>query len=232
METKRPLFIVTSALCPNIGIFSNEERFRQTLATLQSIRNKCSNAYILFADASVNKVPAIQMSVISKNVNYFMMMHEKYNEDVLYFSNLGLKSHAETSLLYHVMVRMRVDENLQSILPSISRIFKITGRLELDENFDISAYENLEGKYVFKKRMDSWMPKPRIVDNILDTRLYSICPSNLTEYTEILQKNFQMLDFVDTEHAHFANIPKEKLIEFDKVHCKGQVASTGEWKYD
>lgn len=232
METKRPLFIVTSALRPGMGVFSDDERFQQTMKTLTSIRKKCPNAYIIFADTSVREVPAMEFLAISKSVNYFMKMHEKYNEDVLYFSQAGMKSHAETCLLFHVLLRIKVDPNLQMILPSVSRIFKITGRMELDDGFDITAYEGLDGKYVFKKRNPSWMPEPRISDYVLDTRLFSICPSSLLEYMEILQKNFQMVDFVDTEHAHFANIPKDKLIEFDRVYCKGQVASTGEWKYD
>lgn len=231
-ENKRPLFIVTSALRPNIGVFNDDERFKQTMKTLNSIRSKCPNAYIIFADASTREVPAMEFLAISKNVNYFMKMHEKYNEDVIYFSQSGMKSHAETCLLFHVFLRIKVDPNLQMILPSVSRIFKITGRLELDDGFDIKAYDNLEGKYVFKKRVPTWMPEPHVASHVFDTRLYSVCPSNLLEYMEILQKNFQMLDFVDTEHAHFANIPQDKLVEFDKVHCKGQVASTGEWKYD
>ena len=32
----------------------------------------------------------------------------------------------------------------------------------------------------------------------------------------------------DTEHAHFANIPKEYLVEFDKVHCWGWLAGNGQ----
>lgn len=231
-EEKRPLFIITSALCPNIGVFSDEERFSQTMKTIISIRKKCPRAYIIFADASVRDVPAAHFMVISKSVNYFMKMHEKYNEDVIFFSQNGLKSHAETCLLFHVFLRIKVDPNLQMILPSVSRIFKITGRLELDDDFNISEYDGLEGKYVFKKRVPSWMPEPHIASHVFDTRLYSVCPSSLIEYMEILQKNFQMLDFVDTEHAHFANIPQDKLVEFDKVHCKGQIASTGEWRYD
>jgi hypothetical protein len=76
------------------------------------------------------------------------------------------------------------------------------------------------------------MENPEIATHVFDTRLYSLCPSLLMEYMEILQKNFQMMDFVDTEHAHFANIPQDKLVEFDRVYCKGQIASTGEWRYD
>ncbi len=228
----RPLFIVTSALRPSIGIFSDKERFDQTMQTLISIRKKCPNAYILFADASVREVPAMEFLAISKSVNYFMRMHEKYNEDVIQLSQAGMKSHAETALLYHILVAMKRDPNLQQALYSTSRIFKVTGRLELDDGFDFSAYNNLFGKYVFKKRISSWMPQPQIVNSLLVTRLFSLCPSLIDDYLLVLQRNFQMLNYLDTEHAHFANIPQDKLVEFDRVYCKGRVASNGQWEYD
>ena len=228
----RPLFIVTSALRPSIGVFSDEERYKQTLRTLQSIREKCPNAYILFADTSVREVPALEFLTISKHVNYFMRMHEKYNEDVIALSQAGAKSHAETALLYHIMVQLKRDPNLQQAIASTSRIFKFSGRLELDEGFDFSKYNGLFGKYVFKKRINSWMSQPRPTDYLLVTRLFSMCPSLIDEYLMVLQKNYHMLDYIDTEHAHFINIPKERLVEFDKVHCKGQVASNGQWEYD
>ena len=228
----KPLFIVTSALRPSIGVFSDKERFDQTMQTLISIRKKCPNAYIVFADASVREVPAIEFFTISKSVNYFMKMHEKYNEDVIALSQAGRKSEAETALLYHVMLKLKIDPNLQQAMQSVNRIFKISGRLELDEGFDIKEYDGLFGKYVFKKRISSWMPDPKVTSDLFVTRLYSLCPSLIDNYMNVLRQNYQMLQFVDTEHAHFANIPKNYLVEFDKVHCKGQVASNGQWEYD
>jgi hypothetical protein len=231
MKPNRPLFIITSALRPTIGVFSDKERYKQTVKTIQSIRSKCPNAYIIFADASVRPVDAMEFFVISKMVNFFMKMDEKYNEDVIQLSKGGLKSHAETALLYHILVMMKRDPNLQKALYSTNRIFKISGRLELDMDFDLKQYDELFGKYVFSKGIPTWMYPPKVSD-LFVTRLYSFCPSLIDDYIGVLQRNFQMLNDVDTEHAHFANIDPKYLVEFDKVHCKGQVASTGEWHYD
>jgi len=33
---------------------------------------------------------------------------------------------------------------------------------------------------------------------------------------------------MDFEHAHFVNIPKEHLVEFDKIHCSGWLAGNGQ----
>lgn len=228
----KQLFIVTSALRPTIGVFSDQERYDQTMQTFISIRKKCPGAYILFADTSVREVPAMEFLSISKSVNYFMKMHPEYNADVIGLSQAGRKSEAETALLYHVMVRMKVDPNLQQTVSSCNRIFKISGRLELDDGFDVKEYDGLFGKYVFKKRIPSWMPEPRPIDSLFVTRLYSLCPSLIDNYMNVLRNNFQLLSHIDTEHAHRVNIPEKYLVEFDKVHCKGQVASNGQWEYD
>jgi hypothetical protein len=231
MKPNRPLFIITSALRPTMGVFSFKERYDQTIKTIKSIRSKCPNAYILFADASIGDVPAVEFMVISKMVNFFMKMDEEYNQDVIELSKAKMKSHAETALLYHILIMMKRDPNLQKALYSTNRIFKISGRLELDEGFDIRQYDEWFGKYVFRKRIPTWM-NPTKVSDLLVTRLYSFCPSLIDNYIVTLQRNFQMLNDVDTEHAHFANIDPKYLVEFEKVHCKGQVASTGEWHYD
>ena len=45
------------------------------------------------------------------------------------------------------------------------------------------------------------------------------------EYFSILNKNMQLINQgLDTEHAHFINVPKEKLLEFDVLNVGCYVA--------
>lgn len=228
----KPLFIVTSSLKPAIGVFNDEQRFFQTLNTFESIRKRCSNSNILFVDASTREISKNDLLVISNNVDYFIKFDETNNKEIIELSRMGMKSQAETLMLYTVMTQFKVNPTLQKLIYSTSRIFKISGRMELNEDFNIKSYDGTFGKYVFKKRISSWMQKPRITDYLLVTRLFSLCPSLIDNYMEVLRKNFELLNYVDTEHAHFKNIPEEYLVEFHTVYCKGQVASTGNWEYD
>lgn len=222
------LFIVTSALKPTIGKFKFDERFEQTINTLKSIRNKVPDAIIILADVSVYSNTEEEISEIQKyNVLHFNLSNEPTVKEL---SEKGMKSQAETVLLFNVMVALKRDPNLQKILYSVKRIFKMTGRGELEDDFDITDYDNLFGKYVFKKRIPSWMSNGP--SDLLVTRLFSFCPSLLDNYISVLQQNFPLLSSMDTEHAHFVNIPKPYLVEFEKVHMKCMVASTGVWHYD
>jgi hypothetical protein len=227
-----PLFIVTSSLKPSIGVFDDQQRFFQTINTFDSIRKKCPNSNILFVDASTREISINDLNIISNNVDYFIKFDEKNNKDIIELSRMGMKSQAETLMLYTVMAQLKVNPTLQKLIYSTSRIFKMSGRMELNDGFNIKSYNDTFGKYVFRKRLPSWMNKPRISDYLFTTRLFSLCPSLIDNYMEVLRKNFELLNYVDTEHAHFKNIPEEYLVEFHTVYCKGQVASTGNWEYD
>ena len=49
------LIIVTSALAPNIGVIPNEERYKQTIDSLVSLRKHFPNDIIFFTDGSPNE---------------------------------------------------------------------------------------------------------------------------------------------------------------------------------
>lgn len=227
----KDLFIVSSSLKPAIGIFNFEDRIEQTIETSKSIRKYAPNSYILLVDSSQHEFSQGEFLTLANHFNFIMNLYE--DEQLKKLGSVGLKSQAETLLLLHAMIGLKRDPNLQQVMSGVRRVFKLSGRYQLDEGFDPKAYDDLFGKFVFRKRIPTWMPQiMHGASDLLVTRLFSMCPSLIDTYIHVLQQNFQLLSYMDTEHAHFVNIPKEYLVEFDKIHCKGQVASTGEWHYD
>jgi len=223
----KTIFVVTSSLIPTIGIFTPEERLKQTLETIQSIRNKSPNSFIILSDISTKPLDETYSEIVSK-VDLFINLSKI--DFLMQLSVAGLKSQSECVMTHFVMDYLQSNPKL---LDGVDRIFKITGRIQLDDGFDINEYDGLTGKYVFKKRVDTWMKSPIYnATHIFDTRLYSFCTSLLNYHNETLEKVFQMLDKIDLEHAFFAVLDKSKVVEFDRVYCRGQVASTGDWKID
>lgn len=209
-----------------MGIFSPEERFEQTLQTIRSIREKVPGAVIVLSDSSYEPLGDWATELISK-VDLFFFFGDKLKE----LTENCHKSLGEASLTYLTLETLK---NNYFHWNSIDRIFKITGRLQIDDGFDISQYENLKCKYVFRNRNETWMSPPIMgATHNLDTRLYSFTPDMVDKHLEMLFNSMNStLRFMDLEHAFFVGINKEDLVEFDRVYCKGQVASTGEWKYD
>jgi hypothetical protein len=218
------LFLVTSAIKPlNSVFFTDEQRMQQTIDTLISIRKKVPESIIVLAEASFNPLSEDEKIKLQQFTNGYIDLSRQ--PDVKGFSGLKLKSQAETALLFHSLLPLKQ----QPFMREVKRIFKFSGRTILDDSFNLSDYDGLFGKYVFKKRIPTWMPRALYgASDLLITRMYSFCPSLIDNYLEVLGKNFDLLEHMDTEHAHFVNIPKKYLIEFDTIHCTGWLSGNGQ----
>jgi hypothetical protein len=119
-------------------------------------------------------------------------------------------------------------------MAGVRRVFKLSGRTNILEGYDPKAYDDLYGKYVFKKSIPSWLPPNKQIesacDHLLITRMYSFCVSLMDDYLHTLPQIYNTINKfgVDTEHAHFGNIKKEYLVQFDNLYCEGVLAGNGQ----
>lgn len=222
------LFIVTSALNTGMGVISSEDRLQQTIQGLQILHKVVPDSIVLLVEGSPNKVEEEKILAISDYVDFIADFSG--DETISMFAKNHKKSEAECALLLKTMLLLKQEPNMMRVMMSVRRIFKMSGRTDLLNSFDIHEH-NQWGKYVFKKRIPTWLTDPRknVATDLLITRLYSLCPSLLDDYCKVLHENINtiMNMRVDTEHAHFMNIDKEKLTELDSIHCIGIVATNG-----
>lgn len=226
------LFMISSAIESTHGIFHKNERLLQTIETIKSIRKKDNDACIIVFDSS----PVISKEVaefISSHINVLFLLQN--SKEVMHFSSTGLKSAAECSATLLTLIFLK--ENYKNILSDTKRIFKISGRYRLQDTFNINEYDNLHERYVFRKRIPSWMSeeqqRDKNVDHLLITRLYSLCPSLIDNYIQTLSNVLSdTLNGLDLEHSVYKNIDKNLLIEFDKIHCEGNIALNGSVEID
>jgi hypothetical protein len=224
----KTLFIVTSALNPEMGIINREDRFNQTVDGLKSLREKMPDAIVLMVDGSPNKIEEEKVKALQEYVNFFAdFSHDK---EVLQFSSTGRKSEAENVLLFKTMLLLKHDEGLNEVVKSVKRIVKLSGRTILTDGFDIAEHDH-SGKYVFKTRMPTWIADSRkeFATDLLITRMYSLCPTLIEDYMNLCAININLINqtHIDTEHAHFVNINKDLLVELDTIYCQGIMAGTG-----
>ena len=218
-------FIITSTINATFGLIDNTARYHQTLETIQSIRDKVPNAKIVLVDSSSDRLSDEYFAELKQKTDLFITLFN--HQATIDFNRYQQKSAGEC---YIMMIALSAIVEMNMIG---DRIFKITGRYKLSDSFDITEYENpdLVGKYVFKKRVKSWMNRDL---SLVDTRLWSMCSSLLEETQDILPKvlNIVLEGNFDLEHAYFQTINLEHLVEFDKVHLEGQIASDGRIQYD
>ena len=225
----RQLFIVTSALNPNMGIINRQDRLQQTIDGLKSLREKCPEAIVMLADGSPEKVEKEKIQQLQDLVDF--VADFSGDKDITQFAANGRKSEAENVLMLKCMMLMKREPGLMRLMQSVSRIYKLSARTIINEGFDTTDHNHF-GKYVFKKRMPTWIQnteKAEVFTDLLITRLFSFCPSLIDDYSVVCHRNIDVVTDagVDTEHAHFFNIEPEKLIELDTIYCQGIMAGTG-----
>jgi hypothetical protein len=223
----RKLFIVTSALNTDMGEIKREERLEQTIDGLQLLREKVPDAIVLFVDGSPHKVEEEKIKIISDCVDFVADFSS--DEMISTFAVNHRKSEAESTLLMKTLLLLKQEPHLAKIMLSVNRVFKLSGRTDLLNSFDIHEHDHF-GKYVFKKRIPTWLTDSRkeFATNLLITRMYSFCPSLIDNYLESLRQIITVTNQtrIDTEHAHFLVLNKEILVELDQIHCQGTVATT------
>jgi hypothetical protein len=107
-------------------------------------------------------------------------------------------------------------------------------RTNMIEGYDPKAYDDLYGKYVFKKRISSWLSPQKQVESdcshLYITRMYSFCISLFDNYLNTLPEIYRTVNEfgVDTEHAHFGNTDKNLTVEFENLYCEGVLAGNGQ----
>lgn len=220
------VFIITSCINSVSSVMDTETRFNDTFKTIESIRSKVPHAFIILSESSPQKLPVDKLALLRSKVNRLLVLSD--NQLVQDLGNKFLKSSAET-----LNLSMTFDFIKDLNLPGVKRIFKLTGRGELAEDFDISYYENPElfGKYVFKKRITSWMNPEK---SLVSTRCWSFCYSLFNETHEMLARVFNGCMYVgpDVEHVIFSELDLTKLVEKDMVHFRCQISRTGLIEYD
>jgi hypothetical protein len=213
MNTQNNVFIITSTINTPFGLISVEDRYQQTIATIDSINQKDKNAVIILIDNSTVPLSDAQYNILTANVTYFLDIGSR--TPCKLFNKDGVKGAGEA---YMLLVGLDLIKNL-NLLPK--RVFKISGRYKLSNTFDISFYDDIYGKYIFKTRTTN-----EYNATSLHTRLWSVCGSELADMKNLIAKSFykHIVDNTTIEEAMFLNIDKTKLLEVEQIHCEGLIA--------
>jgi hypothetical protein len=129
------------------------------------------------------------------------------------------------------------DADMMKEIADADRIFKLSGRYQVTDKFDITKFDNAntKDKYVFKRAQPSWInPADTGTNTLLQTRLWSFTPGLFLETIELYKniienmvKLFNENKYIDNEHSMSKFIPKEKLVELETVGLQGNIAPNG-----
>jgi hypothetical protein len=207
------VWLVTGAINTPWGLIDPAQRYHQTLKTLHSIKHKDAHAYVVLLDSSMNAMCATQLHELKSLCDQIISVG---NRKICRIMNQAcMKGAGECHML--LLGLQWITE--QNILPH--RIFKITGRYSLTNDFDVKVHEQLHRKYVFKTRgTHEWG------STFLHTRMWSVCGGLSEHATQLLQKSclHHVTHNCTIEESLFHHMDLTLLTEFDKIHCEGWIA--------
>jgi hypothetical protein len=237
------IVLLTSAVYTNYGIYDSKQRIQQTLETAKSAKKYIPGAVVILVDNSkvdVQNDTSAEFEELIDTVDYYIDNSD--DNDIKYFhtnvTNYDIGKNAMEALgMMKALTYINSDEDMKKVIANADRIFKLSGRYQVTDKFDIAKFSNADtkDKYVFKRAQPSWInPADTGVNTLLQTRLWSFTPAMLLNtmqlYKDIIETMIKLFNegkYIDNEHAMSKFIPKDQLIEVETVGLMGNIAPNG-----
>lgn len=231
------IFIITSALNSNFGIFDYKTRLDSLIQSANSVRDKSPTSYIILADGGKEPITFNQRQILLKCFDEVIDLSQhsfiSFIQNMPEINSFFVKSPCEAYMMYH----------LCNIIGSnnVERVFKLSGRYTLTNNFNLQTHLSQKEKYVFKSKDCGWVwynaetgetfPRSQYQ---YQTRLYSICGTLIDEAANVFEsiKNalvriYSNNSFSIIEDAMFQFFPAKSIYEVEKIGVRGLMADDG-----
>jgi hypothetical protein len=231
-QKSRVLFVVSSAIHANWGVYNAEERLNQTIDTLKSIKERV-DADIVILDGGSKPLSDEEKEKIQKYIRLFYDFSSADNVvQIQKVNNWDIVK----NMIELIIFGSFYDKSKNELSERYDRIFKMSGRYRLNDNFDLNKHLNAEGKIVLHGPYTSQFPSQVTGGQELQymSRLWSF-DARLTPYiSETYLKMFNHMNerlnaggYIDIEHL-LCKFLDPRLIELTgKIGIEGNIAPNG-----
>lgn len=241
------LFLVGSALKhyreEDFSAFSEQQRFEQTLKTIDCVREKVPNSYVISFDCSPFPISDNHRDTLNEKCDLCLEFYDEPGMKQIY-QNIDkeprLITYGKSLLETRGVLNTLYTIEKNNLFSDSQRIFKLTGRYLLNEDFDIRDYQSkfLENRYVIKKydylKEDSENYNEKELENIyaylygakgmMVTGLWSFDRELFKDTVKSLEQSFlymeRMIQYTagnDVEHSLYRFLNKENIISIPNL---------------
>lgn len=230
------LFFVTSAIHTKHGIYSAAERLNQTVATVQSIQKYAPNSDIVIIESSAESAITEEESKVLLDTYPLSILDFSADKDV---QNIYVKGGNNWDIVKNltemfVFAKVLGNSDFYSKFNS-SRMFKISGRYTLNDNFHIENMNKPES-YLFAKSQSSQFPSSYTggLEIQFPSRLWS-WPSDKANLV-YMRYNLMLEDFQasiakgyyrDIEHLLYRYFNGPCVTQFLPIGVEGNIGPNG-----
>lgn len=221
------LFLLSSAINAKHGIYSPRERFNQTLASCKSIKNRCPNADIIVVDGGLKPINEMQSEKLKPYITDFLFYGDRIPVQEIQQST----NHDIVKNLIEIYMFMDVLNGPD--FSQYSRIFKMSGRYVLNENFDVNKHT---GSIVIRGPYTSQFP-PQVTGGIelqYMSRLWSFDINQHDYIGEVYKRMYEHMKnrleqggYVDIEHLLYHHLDKNLVVNIEQIGVTGNIAPNG-----
>jgi len=226
------LFVVSSAIHAKFGVYSTEERLEQTISTCKSIREKAPVDIILLDGGSEN-LSLDEQNKLKDYIDAFYSFSDGESiKEIQRMDNWDIVK----NMIEIIMFGSFFDQKQEELSKKYSRIFKMSGRYRLNDDFNYDTHYNATDKIIIRGPYTSQFTSEITGGVTLQymSRLWSF-DAKLTPYiSETYKKMFaHMVDrinsrgYIDIEHLLFAHLEQDKIQHIEKIGVEGNIAPNG-----
>lgn len=228
--------LVTSAINTKFGVYSSDERLSQTLSTISDIRQRIPNAKIFLVEMAGLPLTEDQQKQLTAAADRVIDFTGDAGVQGLYNStdNWDVVKNVTEVMCFNRVLTTLADTGS---IDEFDRLFKISGRYRIGDQFDIKFYE----EYRNRPMIVVGQSRPSQFDFLLTgierqymSRLWS-WPNELTReiisvYANSLNYMYQRLSasgYVDIEHCLYRFLDRTKVLEKEVLGVYGNIAPNG-----
>jgi hypothetical protein len=229
-ETDVVFFINSAMNVVGRSLYSNDERFKQTMETIESIDKYCPNNIKYMIEGSCIELEEEKLeALVDKGVR--ILYTGKVPEIYRISSTLtmyGIGNSLTETLAGTIFVDWFIKNEMRYI--KAKRVCKLSGRYKINDNWKFDD-ENFKDKYVFVKHHPSNAPsKDQLgLTGLFVVRCWHMDYSLLDNFRTVIENVYSDCANlgIDAENSYYKNIPKDKLYEVEKIGVEGYVSPVG-----
>lgn len=236
---------MSSAINTSYSKYDKQNRINQTQDTIKSIYDRCENADICIIDGGKTELSKNEIDEYFPNIkefhsvcndSYAIKMHNINHQTYKRIYTFDIQNITKSTIeVYMYLKYFNMMKNNQSY-KSYSRIFKISGRYRLNDNFNLDTHINAKDKIVLLNSKKSEL-RSVVTYGVTDqymTRLWSFDSSLLNYISDVynnMLKNMEYIyplgGFIDIEHSLYKYLNKDIINLVSVIGIEGNIAPTG-----
>jgi hypothetical protein len=231
----KTLFVLSSAINSRFGAFNPAQRLEQTLDSVASIRQHCPGADVCLVEMTGIPITDEQTEIINNRVDYFFDCTRDPAVVDIYNStdNWDVVKNTTEVMCFTNTLNTMIDTG---VLNEYDRVFKMSGRYLLTENFKTDFYQSVSDRIVVLQRKQSQF-SPEITGGKqfqYMSRLWSWPATVTDQIVDAYNDGFMAMaqryaegGYFDIEHMLFAYLPKDLVTEIPRVGLRGLLGPNG-----